>query len=49
MDVYKSNGIAQRLGVDQVSCVACIRVSRVIGCVTCGGICPTSIDKLVKK
>ena len=49
VDVYKSNGIAQRLGVDQVPCVAYIRDNKVIGCVSCGDISPVNIDELVKK
>ncbi len=49
VDVYKSNGIAQRLGVDQVPCVAYIRDNQVIGCVSCGDINTESINELVKK
>lgn len=46
-DVYKSNGIAQRLNVAQTPCVAYIKDNRLVGCVSCGDICPTSIDTLV--
>ena len=49
VDVYKSNGIAQRLGVEQVPCVAYIRDNQVIGCVSCGEINSENIDELVKK
>ena len=49
VDVYKSNGIAQRLGVEQVPCVAYIRDNKVIGCVSCGEISSENIDELVKQ
>ena len=49
VDVYKSNGIAQRLGVEQVPCVAYIRDNKVIGCVSCGEINAENIDKLVEQ
>ena len=39
-DVYKSNGIAQRLNVAQTPCVAYIKDNRLVGCVSCGDICP---------
>ncbi len=48
-DVYKSNGIAQRLNVEQTPCVTYIKDNKIIGCVSCGDICPASIDKLVKR
>lgn len=47
-DVYKSNGIAQRLNVCETPCIAYIRNNRIVGCVSCGEICPESIDELVK-
>lgn len=46
-DVYKSNGIAQRLNVAQTPCVAYIKDNKLVGCISCGDICPTSIDALV--
>ena len=46
-DVYKSNGIAQRLNVAQTPCVAYIKDNKLVGYVSCGDICPTSIDALV--
>lgn len=46
-DVYKSNGIAQRLNVCQTPCVTYIRDNKVIGCVSCEAICPTAIDELI--
>ena len=48
-DVYKSNGIAQRLNVTQTPCVAYIRDNQLVGCVNCGDICPTNIDALVHR
>jgi len=47
-DVYKSNGIAQRLNVGQTPCVTYIKDNKVLGCITCGDICPSTIDDLVK-
>lgn len=48
-DVYKSNGIAQRLNVAETPCVAYICDNKLVGCVTCGDICATSIDALVRQ
>ena len=48
-DVYKSNGIAQRLNVTETPCVAYIRDNQLVGCVNCGNISPTAIDTLVKR
>ena len=48
-DVYKSNGIAQRLNVAETPCVVFIRDRQQVGCVNCGDICPASIDELVRR
>ncbi len=48
-DVYKSNGIAQRLNIAETPCVAYIKDNKLVGCVACGDICPTAIDVLVGK
>lgn len=48
-DVYKSNGIAQRLNVAETPCVTYIKGNQVVGCVACEHICPSSIDELVSK
>lgn len=48
-DVYKSNGIAQRLNVSETPCVTYIRDNQIIGCVSCDAICPENIDTLVQK
>ena len=48
-DVYKSNGIAQRLNVGETPCVTYIRDNQIVGCVTCEAICSESIDALVKQ
>ncbi len=47
-DVYKSNGIAQRLDVSQTPCVTYIKGNKVVGCVSCGEINPDAVDALVK-
>mgnify|MGYP000866516297 CR=1 FL=1 len=46
-DVYKSNGIAQRLNVAETPCVTYIRNNEVVGCVSCEKSCADAIDKLV--
>ena len=48
-DVYKSNGIAQRLNVSETPCVTYIRDNQIVGCVHCQDICPEVIDELVKR
>ena len=48
-DVYKSNGIAQRLNVAETPCVAYICDNKLVGCVSCADICATNIDALVGK
>ena len=45
-DVYKSNGIAQRLNVSETPCVVYIRDGEVVGSVACDRICPENIDAL---
>ena len=47
-DVYKSNGIAQRLNVCQTPCITYIKDNKVLGCVSCGDICTDAIDALIK-
>ena len=46
-DVYKSNGIAQRLNVPQTPCVAVISDNRVVGYLSCKDICCDALDQLV--
>lgn len=48
-DVYKSNGIAQRLNVSETPCVTYIRDNQVIGCVSCNAISPDNMNALVQK
>ncbi|MCE5344469.1 MAG: FAD-dependent oxidoreductase [Eubacteriales bacterium] len=48
-DVYKSNGIAQRLNVGETPCVTYIKGNQIVGCVSCGDICPTALDDLLKR
>ena len=46
VDVYKSNGIAQRLGIDTVPAVAAIKDGKVVGTLT-EGISAESLEKLL--
>ena len=46
-DVYKSNGIAQRLNVAETPCVAVVSGNKVVGYLSCDSICCDAIDKLV--
>ena len=46
-DVYKSNGIAQRLNVPQTPCVAVVSDNRIVGYLSCKDICCDALDQLV--
>ena len=46
-DVYKSEGIANRLGVSETPCVVCVKCGKVVKCVT-GPLTVEAIEKLVE-